>query len=252
MTLITYPNTPWIKLYHPNPKACLRLFCFNYAGASASLFRAWAENLPGEIEVCPIQLPGREDRFKESLFTDMSLIAPKLASILLPYTDLPFAFFGHSMGAILCYEVARQLRKNYSLTPVHLFVSSRRAPQLSPSSQPLHNVPESILVDQLRSMQGTSEMLLQDKKWRQFFFPILRADLSLCETYNYEPDAPLDCPISAFGGLQDDAISIIQLEAWRYQTDKLFTLKMFEGNHLYLNNTQSLLLKTISRDLRFS
>ena len=247
MNLITYPNTPWIKLYRPNSQRCLRLFCFNYAGAGASIFHAWAEKLPVEIEVCSIQLPGREDRFKESLFTDISLLSQTLSPILLPYTGLPFAFFGHSLGALLCYEVARQLRQQHSLSPIRLFVSSRSAPQLSASSPPLHQMPESVLVEQLRSINGTPEILLQDQRWRKVFLPILRADLSLSETYTYTPDEPLDCPISAFGGLQDSSVSVAQLEAWRYQTHNSFTLKMFEGNHFFLNKVQPLLLQAISQ-----
>ena len=250
MILTTCTDTSWIKLYHPNPQARQRLFCFPSAGASASLFRVWAEKISSEIEVCSIQLPGRENRVKESLFTDISLLVQELAPILRPYLDLPFAFFGHSMGALLCFELAHKLWQQYNLNTVHLFVASRRAPQILASTPPLHQMPESVLVEKLRSINGTPETLLQNRKWREFFLPILRADLSLCETYTYTPNAPLNCPISAFGGFQDSAVSIPQIKAWSQQTCHSFTLKMFEGNHFFLNDAQSSLLQTISQDLR--
>jgi medium-chain acyl-[acyl-carrier-protein] hydrolase len=123
-------NDAWVLCPKPNPQARLRLFCFPYAGGGASRFRLWPDFLPPEVEVCAIQYPGREARLGESPFTQLSPLVQTLASALRLYLNLPFVFFGHSLGALACFELARQLRRQGQPEPLHLFVSGRRAPQV--------------------------------------------------------------------------------------------------------------------------
>lgn len=240
---------PWIKYSHPNTRVRLRLFCFPYAGAGASIYNAWQNNLPPEVEVCSIQLPGRENRLKEAPFTEISFLTQTLVSILRPHFSTPFAFFGHSMGSLLSFELTRQLRRENAPSPVHLFIASRRAPQVLPSTAPMYSLPEPALIEKMRLVNGTSEAILQNSKWMQLLLTILRADLELCETYEYTPEAPLNCPISAFGGYQDGAVSQDDIAAWNVQTCNSFKLQMFVGNHFFLHNARVNILQAISQDL---
>jgi medium-chain acyl-[acyl-carrier-protein] hydrolase len=243
--------TPWIKVTKPNSKTKLRLFCLPYAGGGASIFRRWSEYLPAEIEVCPIQLPGRENRWKEPLFTHISPLVETLATILHPYLQkIPFAFFGHSMGALIAFELTRQLCDNYNCHPTHLFVSGRAAPQITTSDSPIHQLPESEFLEELRRLDGTPEAVLQNAELMKLLIPILRADFALCETYIYSIKKQLDCPISVFGGLQDHKLSYENLIAWHELTNNERRLRLFPGNHFFLQSVQPLVLSAISQDIK--
>lgn len=241
--------TPWIIYSKPNPKAYLRLFCFPYAGAGASIFRTWPAQLPPDIEVCSVQLPGQESRLKEPLFTDLVPLIHALTPALLPHLDLPFVFFGHSVGALISFEVARQLRRLQHSNPLHLFISGRCAPQLPALDPPIHQLPNAEFLEELRRYNGTPGNVLQNVELMNFFLPILRAALAINETYVYAPEAPLDCSFSVFGGLQDGKVSRDSLAAWRDQTYGTFTLRMFPGDHFFLRSQQGTLLQAISDDL---
>jgi medium-chain acyl-[acyl-carrier-protein] hydrolase len=163
--------------------------------------------------------------------------------------DKPFAFFGHSLGALMSFELARYLRRCYRLTPVHLFVSAHKAPQIPSRDRPIHALPDAEFVEELRQLNGMSKQVLESPELMQILLPILQADFTVCETYVYEDDSPLDCPISALGGLQDEYVSQESLEAWREHTCATFSLHMFPGDHFYLNTDRLLLLCTLARAL---
>ncbi len=239
----------WIAYRNPNPQASVRLFCIPYAGGSASIYRAWANGLAPEIEVCPIQLPGRETRLKSQPFNQLRPLVEALAPALYPYLDKPFAFFGHSMGALICFELARHLRRLYGIEPVSLFVSAHRAPQLPDTQSPTYFLPEKEFKEELYRLGGTPEELLQSTELMQAVLPLLRADFEVCETYKYVPEKPLTCPILAFGGLQDEEVCEEQLLAWRDQTASSFTSCMLPGNHFFLHTARADLLKAISQEL---
>ncbi|WP_339384544.1 thioesterase II family protein [Oscillatoria sp. FACHB-1407] len=238
-----------MKRPNPNPNATLRLFCFPYAGAGASIFRHWSANLPPYVEVCPIQLPGREERIKESLFTQLPPLVQTLAHSLQGYLDIPFAFFGHSLGGLISFELARQLRIQQSPEPIHLFISGRRAPQASDRNPLLHTLPESEFLQELRSLNRTPEKVLTNSELMQLLLPILRADFSICETYTYLDEPPLDCSISVLGGLDDAGEPIELLELWRSQTRSSFSMYLFPGDHFFLHRSQQLLLETLDNQL---
>lgn len=225
------------------------MFCFPYAGGSALVFRTWSERLSPDIEVCPIQLPGRGTRLTDPPFTRLSLLVESLACALFPLLNKPFAVFGHSMGALVSFELIRQLRKQYGLEPIRLFVSAARAPQLPHVGSPLHTLPEPAFLQALRRLNGTPKEVLEHKELMQLMFPLLRADLAVCETYVYATEPPLDCPISTFGGLRDRTVSRNDLEAWRAQTTAYFSLLMLPGDHFFLHTAQSLLLEVLSQEL---
>lgn len=242
-------STPWISNYKPKAQAFFRLFCFPYAGGGASIFRNWGEILPDFVEVCPIQLPGRETRIRERPFEQMTALVSALSLALQPYLDKPFAFWGHSMGALIGFELARQLRRERKQGPFHLFVSGRKSPQLSDSATPVHLLPEKEFIRELRKLKGTPEAVLQHAELMQLMLPILRADFTLVETYTYLADEPLECAISAFGGLQDDNVNHTQLEAWHEQTQCGFSLRMFPGDHFYIYENHLWLLLAIEQEL---
>ncbi len=241
---------PWIPFRKPNPQARLRLFCFPYVGAGASIFRTWPDGLPADVEVCPVQLPGHGTRLTETPFTRLSLLVQSLAEALLPLLDKPFALFGHSLGALVTFELARQLRKQSGVQPVRLFVSADRAPQIPLRNRPIHALPESEFLAELRRLNGIPAKLLDDAEFMRFMIPVLRADFAVYETYTYATEPPLDSPISSFGGLQDPRVSHSDLESWRDQTSASCSLRMFPGDHFFLNTIQPLLLHAVSQDLR--
>ena len=242
-------QTPWIICSRPNPRARLRLFCFPYAGGGASAFYTWSAALPEDIEVCAIQPPGRENRLRESAFVRLTSLVQALAEALQPYLNMSFAFFGHSVGALVSFELARCLRRS-GLGPAHLFVSGHGAPQ-RPNSKPfIHELPETEFMEELRRFNGTPEEVLQSSEWMQLLIPLLRADFAINGTYAYTHEAPLDCSIAAFGGLHDAIVSCEDIAAWREQTRKAFTLRLFPGDHFFLHSARVMLLQIISRDLR--
>ena len=243
-----YGNTPWLIQGKPNSKTHFRLFCFPYAGGGASIFRQWQEDMPEGVEVCPVQLPGRENRIAESPFTILSSLVDAMVEALDPYFDVPFAFFGHSIGAKIAFELARELRRKKGVQPVHFFVSGSRPPHI-PEPRPLHLLPEHEFTKELRRFSGTPEAVMQSRDLMEMYLPILRADFSIDETYIYYEDNPLDCPISAFGGSEDKEANREELDAWRQHTLSSFTLQMFQGDHFFIKSSQSLLLHSISRVL---
>jgi medium-chain acyl-[acyl-carrier-protein] hydrolase len=238
--------TPWLIHPQPNPAATVRLFCFPYSGAGASIFRPWAAQLAPHVEVLAIQLPGRETRLKEPLFTNLPALIPTLTPVLLPYLDRPFVFFGHSVGALISFEVARQLRRLGHLTPFHLIASGRQAPQLLASTPPIHQLPNTDFLEQLSRYNGTPTIVLQNVELMNLFMPILRADLAMNETYIYTPEAAFEFAITALGGLQDEQVSQAGLSAWREQTSGDFCFKMFPGDHFFLKNQQMEILQFIA------
>jgi len=248
----TPPVMQWFNVSRRHPHARARLFCFPYAGGGASIYRNWSRLLPPEIEVCAAHLPGRDRRIKESPFTDLSEMVSVIAETIVPYLDLPMAFFGHSMGAMISFELARKLRETQNMRPAHLFVSGRRAPQL-PIEEPItYNLPEPQLMKELRRLNGTPTEVLEHPELMQLMLPLLRADFSVVETYSYRPGAPLDCPVTVFGGLQDAEVSRQDLEAWGELTNAAFSLRMLAGDHFFLNtpSTQELLLRSIAQQLQ--
>lgn len=239
----------WLPHYKPHPEAKLRLFCFAHSGAGASTFFPWMSQLPSTFEICPVQLPGREMRLAEPPFRRIKPLIETLGPILCPFLDRPFAFFGHSMGALICFELARYLRRQYGLTPAHLIVSGHRAPQVPDADSPFHTLPEPDFIEKLRDLNGTSAEVLADPELLSLLLPTLRADFELCETYAYQSEAPLECPITAFNGLQDKNVSREEANAWSEQTKATFKLRMFPGDHFYLKTHQPLVLRMLTQEL---
>ena len=246
---MTQPANPWLYYFKPNPKASVRLFCYPYAGGTALVFRTWAQKIPANVEVVAIQLPGRATRMQEPPISKLTDLVEPIASALAPFLDKPFAFFGHSMGALIAFEVARFFRRQGRALPRHLFVSARSAPQLFSDHAPLYNLPKDKLLAELQQLEGTPREVLEHPELMDLMLPTLRSDFSVCDTYEYKQEAPLACPITALGGLQDSDVSRQKVEAWREQTSATFTLRMVPGNHFFLHSNETLLLNLLATQL---
>jgi acyl transferase domain-containing protein/surfactin synthase thioesterase subunit/acyl carrier protein len=235
-------QNPWLPFYQPIPQARVRLFCFPHAGGAAQGYLAWQDVLPADVQVCAVQPPGRWNRLQEPPFTRLTDLVTAAVEGLLSYLEEPFAFFGHSMGALVAFELARELRRQQHPGPVHLYVSGRRAPQIpyTWAGPPLYELSDEGLLEQLTVLyQGVPEEVQHQRELLQFMLPALRADVEAYGTYEYVPAPLLDCPLSVFGGLDDLTTTAENLEAWREQTISSFTREMFPGGHFFINDANS-------------
>ncbi len=237
----------------PSPPALregeVRLICFPYSGGAAAIYHPWTRRLPQQLRLYPVELPGRGRRLSEPPFTRLQPLVEAVAAELSRHLDGPFALFGHSMGALLAYELACHLREVLRREPVHLFISGHGAPQLPDRGQLLHDLPDDRFIEEVLRLNGTDERVLACPELREILLPILRADFCLCETYEYRPRAPLSCPMTVLSGLQDPFLQRSDLEAWRETTRGPFRLRLFPGDHFYIRSRQADLLEALARDL---
>jgi len=249
MTAHSSNTSPWLAYCRTNHHPKIRLFCFPFAGGGASIYRPWAKELPEAIDVCPIQLPGRETRIREQAYTCVNRLADAACDELLPYLDMPFAFFGHSMGALIAFAVARRLRRSVGKTPSVIISSGAIAPHL-PNKFPLkHDMPEDLMIDGLGKLDGTPKAVLECPELLQLVLPILRADLKLCQCYEHLDEEPLDCPITAYGGLEDEWTTRQEIDAWQKHTSATFNVRMFPGGHFFIQNVSKDFFDALARDL---
>jgi len=232
-----------------HPDVRLRLFCFPYGGGAASVFRAWPDRFPPDVEICPVQLPGRENRFAEPAFTHVTPLVEELAGIIRQHLDRPYALLGHSMGALAAFELARELRRRGEPAPAGLVVSGRVAPQAQPADPAIHALDGEDFIKAAGELGGTPAAYLRDPKLKDYFVPLLKADLAITETYAYGDEAPLDCPIDALCGTDDPRVSGGDMAAWRVQTTAGFSLAMLPGDHFFINAPRSGYVETVLRCL---
>jgi medium-chain acyl-[acyl-carrier-protein] hydrolase len=243
-------TTPsWITRSTPKPHADLRLFCFPYAGGGSITFHHWGAELPDGIEVCAVKLPGRESRLSEPPFARIAPLVRALAEGLSPYLDRPFAFFGHSLGGLVSFELAHELLRQQRPAPVHLLVSAMRAPHIPATDPGIHNLPTPAFIERLRDFQGTPEAILNNRDMMDILMPALRADFAISATHTHSAKAPLACPITAFCGLQDALVSEAALRAWQSYTRSTFTIHTIAGGHFFINTKRSEVLEKIRQTL---
>ena len=240
----------WFQHASANKQVDLKMFCFPYAGGSALVFRQWADLLPPTVQVIPVELPGRGSRSREPFFLSLPALVSELEEVILPLLDKPFVFFGHSMGAVIAFELTRALRRSHGLEPQALFVAGRSAPQI-PDPDPIsYNLPHDEFVQELIRLGGTPAEVLEHAELMEMMIPLLRADFQLIQTYEYLDDAPLRCPIVVYGGLEDHEVTREMLLSWKEQTNSEFALHMLPGDHFFIRSSSAQLLGALADELK--
>jgi len=225
----------------------VRLFCFPHSGGYAGEYARWSDSLP-DVELHAVQLPGRGSRVGESTFTRMQPLVDALMAEI--EFRAPFALFGHSKGSLVAYELARALRDRGPAQPILLFASGSRAPHLARRTELVSHLPDEELLAAVERWYGAvPEEVRADPELAALVTAGLRADLAIVEAYRYLPAEPLDCPIVATGGLDDD-VTKDELEAWSRHTRAGFDLDLFPGGHFYLREQSEPLLRVIADALR--
>lgn len=237
----------WIG-HQTTDDARLRLFCFPFAGGGALAYRAWLTQFPSDIDVVPVALPGREQRFGEPAIDDIATMIKALSAGLQPLMDRPFAFFGYSMGALIAHHLACHLQQKGVATPGHLFVAARRGPN-GPNGpdgangpggavqhSSLHHLSSDAFWQGIASYGATPDEILENADYRALFEPSLRADFKLSETAISAGLPRLSCPITAFGGADDTNPLPDELAGWADATTGRFTSYILPGGHFFLRN----------------
>jgi medium-chain acyl-[acyl-carrier-protein] hydrolase len=231
----------------------LRLFCFSFAGGGASVYRRWCEFVPPAVDIAAVQLPGRETRFRDAPITRLEPLVDELTRELRPYWDVPFVLFGHSMGALVSFELARRIRRESIPHLAALFVASRRAPQigrLETDEPPMYTLSDEAFKDRVRRFNGTPAAILENAELLNLLMPMFRADFTVVETYAYRDEPPLSVPITAFGGVYDGGVTREQLQAWEKQTSSTFQLHVFPGGHFFMQTDAETFFPILKEELQ--
>ncbi|HEX8052740.1 MAG TPA: alpha/beta fold hydrolase [Thermoleophilaceae bacterium] len=233
------PEDAWLHRPEPQPDPPMRLICLPFAGGMAQSFHPWAGPLSTVAELCAVALPGRGTRVQEPSIDRIDRLTTFVSAAVRGLLDRPYALFGHSMGALLAYELARELDRAGAPAPLRLFVSGFRAPHLPARGDPLHVLPDDELTARLDEFGGTPPKVMESNAFMGLFLPPTRADLAACETYEHVPGPALATPITAFGGRADRLVSEDELRAWEQHTSGAFMLRLFEGGHFYLRDREA-------------
>jgi medium-chain acyl-[acyl-carrier-protein] hydrolase len=242
-------DPPWWVVFGARPVATLPFFCFPYAGGHPHVFRSWHLQLPAHVEVRSMQLPGRARLTHRQPFRRMADLTAAIGPAIAQAVRGPFALFGHSLGAIVAFEIARWLRANHGVEPALLAVAGHRAPHLPNPDPPLHVMNDDDLVAAIARLNGATPEALRSPEVVRFMLPLLRADFELAETYQCADDRPLSAPIVAFGGTTDDETADGRLEAWRAQTDGVCSFHWVPGDHFFIRSNERSLLGLLDREL---
>lgn len=238
----------WTPYRIHKPDAPLRLLCFSYAGAGASVFRPWVTDAPGDIDVWPIPLPSKGARFRETPYSRIEPLIDELCEVLASCLCGRYALFGASMGAIIAFELARAARRRGLRSPVRLFAAGRRPPHQRDAHPPMHQLPDDELIQRLAEFDGTQPEILASAELMNCFLPSLRADFALCERYVYRREPRLDCPITALAGAADPYATVREVSAWRSVTHASFALRVFDGGHFFVQSCAPDVLRAVVND----
>lgn len=239
-------ESPWVRDFGEGV-ARQRLVCFPYAGGVAKYYRAYARSLSTCARVLAVQYPGRQERLHEPAIDDLDELTQLVVDAVLPLADRPLAFFGHSMGAALAFEVARRL-EDKGVVLENLFVSGRRAPSRHRNER-THRLPDTMLLGSVRALAGVSATLPGFDAFARKALPLIRADYRAAETYRYVPGPPLTCPVVALTGDADPLAAVDDVAVWGDHTTGPFELKVFPGGHFYLDEHRADVVEVLAAHL---
>ncbi|NEO84955.1 MAG: acyltransferase domain-containing protein [Spirulina sp. SIO3F2] len=242
-------ETDWIVNINTNPDAAIRLFCFPYNSGSIATFYDWPNQLPDNVEVLGIQLPGGADRRHDKPLPDITTVVQTLAPLLKPYLDRPFAFYGHSLGALISFELAHELWQSYQLTPKMLWIGAWSAPHLLNPYPALENKTDEEVIRDILPLIDVPETVRQNIDMMRSLLPLLRNGAKLCENYQYVHSTPLNCPITVFSGSADQVIQGERITAWQQHTTHPLISQIFDGGHLFIHDVQDAVLANLSEKL---
>jgi len=241
----------WLLHFGSPAGARVDLFCFPYAGGSPAIFQPWKAALPATIHLVGVQWPGRGTLLGVPPFRQVIPLVQEIAGILRPELRRPFVFFGHSLGSLIAFELARELRSRSDISPVHLIVSGRRAPKMGKRKPLTHQLPDSAFISELQRLNGCPPGVLSNPELLKLFLPVLRADFEMDETYIYATATPLECPITAFGGARDPGVSPSDLRTWQCETSAQFSMRTFSGDHFFIQNARKQVIETVFNEISY-
>lgn len=229
-------NLLWFDHLSRAQMPLLRLFCFPYAGGSSEVYRRWQSWFPERVDVCLVHLPGRGKRMNEPAFTQIVPLANAIVDRIVDEINVPYALYGHSMGAMIAFEVARELSRRRWAGPQHLFVSGNRAPQWPRTEPATFHLPHDEFIAALKRLNGTPTEILDNPELMELFIGLLRADFQAVDTYEYRPEKRLSCPITVYGGLDDKPVPQESCGAWQEQTTASCKVTMVSGDHFFIRD----------------
>jgi surfactin synthase thioesterase subunit len=242
----TSNSSNWLTDFGQSNNRDNRVFAFPFSGAGTIIYQSWVKEFEQEnISLIGVQLPGRENRYKEELMTDLRKVINQLMDEFQLLSDKPFVFFGHSLGGLIAFEVCRELRRRNKPLPAHLFISAFRAPNMQNPNPELHNLSDQQLVQKIREYGGTPESILSNADMMALFTPILKADFKLFETYEYQQEAPLDCPITTFCGDADSIVKPEYMKDWHQQSALPIKQNLLQGAHFFLDQSKQTIIQQI-------
>jgi surfactin synthase thioesterase subunit len=247
MSNMTLPPNPWL-VRKPGPTRRLRLYCFCYAGGSAAAYANWQAGLDPSIEVIAVELPGRGMRFGEQPMTSLALVSDIVAQLIGRQGSTPFAFFGHSLGALLAFEVARRLQQLGLPMPVHVFASGASAPQHR-RKMDVHLLDDDALIAKLKEFAGTPPGVLESRELMELLLPMLRADFAMAGEYTYRSGPLLGVPLTVLMGRDDENAEGLGVDGWKKETSGPFEVEWFDGGHFFVQPKRDAVLACIQAGL---
>jgi medium-chain acyl-[acyl-carrier-protein] hydrolase len=248
-----FNSSQWFVCPQPNSQAEVRLFLFPYAGGAPTAFNKWSVEFPDNVETWIAHYPGRGSRYNEPPIKELNGLVEKIDHAIQPLLDKPFVFFGHSLGGMVAFEVARRLYRSDLPQPQSLFVSACGAPHVPDPHPPIHTLPGDEFVKSLEQLNGIPSEVVNHSELMQLLLPTLRADFEAIENYQYTSDEDrLPCPIVAFGGSDDPRVSRERLEGWAAHTNASFKLRYFSGDHFFINAARESVITSIIDEIASS
>lgn len=240
-----------ISIFNKKPFTKLRVFLFPFAGGNSYTFQFLEQFFDDDIELCYVELPGRGIRMTEPLYTSLDSLVDHLTEGLMPYMDMPYVFFGHSMGALIAYEVIKRLSEMNLELPHKLFISSMSAPHLGLNKGDLHRLPDDEFKSKIAALDGTPQALIDNEELFEILLPIIRADFQMCETYSFNTSQKISIPVVAFGGTEDPIVSREALQRWAELTSESCHAILYPGGHFYFqrNDASELIVKDFGQQL---